>query len=206
MSFQRVPNTVLIEVVFTLEVYTVVNTYHADRGLAYTQSELDDLASRIDSYVGVNMMVDLSVDLRYERTDVRGLDQLNDLMATADLSSGPGGDPNRSMPANVAFVVQKLSALTGRSARGRVYVAGMPVIATETGAGNSSLLQAVFADAYTAHVDAIRGIIDAQTLFTPVIVSRYTGGSKRSEGVTFEWIVSQHADRKLDTRRTRLRS
>ena len=204
MAYQRVPETAEIVVHYTLYGAEVVNTYHAEYAGGYAQANLDALALNIDLTAVDGMLADQSVSLSYIRTDVRGLDAENDLSSTNSDSAGNGGVGTRSLPANCAFCVQKLSTLTGRSARGRVYVAGIPFNISYFDPDQANVLTTTLADAYKAHIDVFRQTINAVSGWQAVIVSRYHNGAKRSEGVTFEWTSTNYQDRKLDTRRGRM--
>lgn len=204
MAYQRVAKTAEISVIFGRVGYEFRNTYHAEFGGNYAQGDLDSLASAVDAQAN-NLMSDISGNVEYIRTDVRGLDSEFDLTSTNNTGAKTGDVGSNTFPFNVAFCVQKLSGLTGRSARGRVYIGGIPVSYQATGAGSDkNEITSAAAAAYVAHVDAIRTAIEAIGAWNAVIVSRYHNGSKRAEGVTFQWTVTQAKDDKLDTMRTRL--
>ena len=204
MAFQRVPNTAEISVVYDLFGMNLVNTYHAYAAAGYNQSMLDTLAAQIDASPVVSLLADQATDIDYVRTDVRGLDQENDLTSTNNTSAAAGGAAATSCPSNIAFCVQRLSGLTGRSARGRVYIGGIPFTSSYQEWSDRNLLTVAAADAYVGHVDGFRSTIEAIGPWDAVIVSRYNAGSKRATGVTFTWTQTQYSDRRLDTQRRRM--
>lgn len=204
MSFQRVPFTVEIRVMYELDNESMMNTYHADRGIAYTQAEIQTLADLIDGGCPGVMLLAQSTYLNYLRTDVIGLNSLNDFSATASLFADNGGRANYALPRHESFVVTRRGTLSGRSARGRVFTLGISVNSLDSDEDDNSRIFVSIADALRDSVDCFRIAIDGTGIWEPVIVSRYTDGSKRAEGVTFPWLSSDYLTRKLGTQRRRL--
>lgn len=205
MAYQRVPNGVEIRVLYTLDDANFMNTFHAVAAGGYNLSMLQDLANRMDFNYATAMKAVLSKDVNYVQTEVRGLDSEFDLTVTVTLSAGACSVVSRSFPANVAFAVTRRSGLTGRSARGRVYVGGIPVTYQEGDPLNQNNLTVTAANGYVAVVDGARITIDNTVGFDPVIVSRYHNGLKRAEAVTFAWVSTDAKNRRLDTQRNRIR-
>jgi hypothetical protein len=58
-------------------------------------------------------------------------------------------------------------------------------------------------DSAVIAVEAIRNDVLGGA-FTPVIVSRFTNGALRAEGITFDWISTVAVDRNVDSQRGRL--
>lgn len=164
---------------------------------------LNTLAAQIDITPASGLLADLSNQLSYVRTDVRGLDLENDLTATANANAGVGGVASYCTPPNVAFAVSKKSGLTGRSARGRVYLAGFPVNGAYLFSSSSHQLTVAAAEAYRIHVDGFRNVINLLGVWDAVIVSRFNNGAKRTVAVTFPWTATTIHDRYLDTQRKR---
>lgn len=181
----------------------MINTYHAEKPGGYAQIDIDNLAAVIDAGPVTSMLADQSTYLDYVRTDVRGLAVANDITASNNANAGSGGTPQYALPKQVTFAVQRLSGLTGRSARGRVYIVGIPNGAHETLASGNNKITSVYANAYVGHVDGFRTAIEGIGLWNAVIVSRYTAGSKRATGVTFRWTSTQYNDLQLDILRQR---
>lgn len=204
MAYQQVPNTVEIAVHYAMDGIDIVNTYHAQAPGGYSQSDLDTLAAQIDITPASGILADMSVEASYVQTVVRGLNAENDLTATANTNAGLGSRIEDSHPNNVAFCVQRYSGLTGRSARGRVYICGIPYSYRDAGAQVTLLISTAAAAAYVGHVEAFRTTIEAIGPWNAVIVSRYAGGAKRAVAVTFPWIGSQFTTRKFATMRKRM--
>lgn len=206
MAFQQVPDTAQVTVHYQLGGQELINTYHAYYSAGYNQSLLDTLASSVAVSPVVSLLADQSGYLWYDRVEVRGLDQENDLTSVYNANSQGGGLGAQAIPATNAFAVQRLSGLTGRNARGRVYVAGIPTNYLELSGPDVGQITLAAANAYQGHIDGFRSTIDALPGADPVIVSRYHNGSKRTTAVTFTWTTTAYHDRVLDVLRSRKRS
>jgi hypothetical protein len=124
----------------------------------------------------------------------------NDLFATDAASTGVGEQAVEGLPNNVTISLKKSSSLTGRSARGRWYWIGLP---ESNLGGNENQVTSAKVALIVAAIEALRGGILAGA-FTPVIVSRYSGGVERSEGKTFDWIDTTAVNENVDSQRSRL--
>lgn len=202
MAFQSVPETAEIDHIFTLHGQTVQNVYYARRPGGYGSSDLQALADAIDLIFPVTFDNDMSVDVSYVRTDVRGLANPNDLTATQNLSAGPGTEVSSAFPSQVSFAIKKSSGLTGRSARGRTYWIGIP--RTKIEAADENILIAAYASSIVADVDFVRITIATVGLWEAVLVSRWLDGVLRAPAVTFPWVSTSNVDLRVDTQRGRL--
>ncbi len=200
MAFQRVPETAEAVTKYTAGTKNVLMTFYARFIGGYSTSDLVNLASNVDGRVGLDFLPIQSNNIVYNNTTVRGLDKENDEEVVDSDATGFGGVTSPALPNNVTFAVKRLSGLTGRSARGRVFWLGMPTsdLATDENfiKGPESL----------AILGAIDGMRVALTLsgWSPVIVSRFTGGVKRAEAVTFTWLLTSITDERVDSSRGRL--
>jgi len=204
VTHQRVPNTALIRVIFSLDGQTLENTYHAEMPAGYAQADLDNLAAVVDFTPAANMRSSIADAAQYVRTDVVGLNQENDMSATANLGAGAGAIGGGSFPGLVSFAVARLSGLTGRSARGRVFVPAIPRAAVASAAGNANQITTAYANAYVGLVEGFRTTIEAIGLWNAVLVSRYHEGSKRAEAVTFTWTSTKYTTLTLAAQRRRM--
>lgn len=200
MVFQPVINTVEAAIIFDQTTVSTSMTFHFERPDPYDQLLIEALASALDAWAGVLLMPNLGNQLGYVRTEVRGLSSENDLTAQANLNSGVGGIATNALPNNVAWSVRRLSGLTGRSARGRVYVPGIGMTMLQT---NENLIQVALGDNIVEQLNNIIGPTAALG-WTHVIVSRYSGGVRRPTGVTFPVVEYSPRDYRLDSRRDRL--
>lgn len=202
MAFQSVPDTAQINVIFDVNGEILQNSFYALHPGGYSLANLQALADDIDTAIPVTWQPRQAADCIYLRTDVLGLDQENDLVATQNANTGPGGDITAPMPNNVTFALKKLSGLTGRSARGRSYWIGIPKDKTHSASENR--LDATYITNILSAIDSIRTNIDTTGLWEAVLVSRFTAGAKRSFGVTFPWVGTTFVNDVIDTQRGRL--
>jgi len=102
-------------------------------------------------------------------------------------------------PGNVSFVIKFLTGLTGRSARGRVYMCGL----TETQLAGDKVTTA-YGDAARTVWEELAGALGG-TGFEHVVLSRYTDGVLRENALPR--LITSYAitDYTVDTRRLRLR-
>lgn len=202
MAFQAVPDTVEVDIIYTLNGETVQNVFYAELPGGYTLADLSALANVMDAQVQGTWKAQQPVEAVYVRTEVRGLAVVNDLIASNNSNAGPGVKVGGVFPNNVTFSVKKTSGLTGRSARGRTYWIG--VSNAESPGGDENFLTATYVAGIVNAVDSIRNSMDATPLWVPVLVSRFTGGLERPTGVTFPWVDTLAVDDRLDTHRGRL--
>ncbi len=200
MAFQKVPFSVEITVVMQQNTEIVTNTFHAEKMPLYNLAEIQALALLVDGLVAAQLLPLMTLDSSYLRTEVRGLDSENDLFAENSDNAAIGGDLSEGLPNSVTLSIKKASGLTGRSARGRWYVVGIP---SNTLATNENQLLQAEADAWVSALEGIRTGV-AISVWTPVIVSRFTAGLPRAEGKTFPWLSVVLVDRFVDSQRNRL--
>lgn len=200
MAFQRVPETAEISVIQSLQGVTIQNTFHARKTGGYSESDLANLANVIDINWATYVLPYQSTTLVYNKTEVRGLDDENDLIKEDADNTGFGGIASAPLPNNVAFTIKRLSGFTGRSARGRLYIGGIPQAAN---AADENFITSTYANNYAGGVDSCRSAIVGAS-WVPVIVSRYSNGVLRTTGVTFTWATTTYTDLRLDSRRDRL--
>jgi hypothetical protein len=202
MAFQAVPETAQITIVYTYNDEPCVNTLYAKKPGGYALGDLTALAEQIDVQVGTTWLNLQPPEASYVRTEVRGLDEENDLLVEENDNAGPGTGSANSTPNQVTFAIRKNSGKTGRSARGRLYWIGLPRDKLDPSDENR-ILQAHVDDLVDA-VDDQRVGIDAVAGWEAVLVSRFKAGLKRDEGVTFPWVSTGAVDNIVDTQRGRL--
>jgi len=200
MAFQPVVDTVEVTVIYTQNLQSVTNTFNAKKPGGYTQTDLTTLAALVDGLVASSLLPVQTADAVYQQTEVRGLAVENDLFALDGTSSGPGAVAISGLPNNVTLSLKKSSIFTGRSARGRWYFIGLTQ--SDLDVNENQVVQARV-DGAVAAVEALRvGVLTGP--FTPVIVSRFTGGAPRVGGLTFDWVSTTSVNRNVDSQRGRL--
>jgi len=167
---------------------------------AYDQAAINDLADAGDDWYSAEMAPLQSVSCVYAGCQVRGVSAAIDLEALDISGATVGGSANAPMPNNVSFVIKHTTGFTGRSARGRSYMVGIP---NNNVTSNEDNLTDAAALAYKEAFDALDAILDARG-WNAVVVSRYTGNVLRTTPITTTITGHSYTDTKLDTRRKRL--
>lgn len=202
MAFQSVPDTAEVVIQYLMNSVLFTNTYYFTYTGVYMLEDLQQLADDMDQWAGNEMRPLLATACDYVQAHVRGLDAMNDLEAINSDSAGPGANGSNQLPINVSWALKRLSGNTGRSARGRVYLAGFSVGDLQT---NENFISTTSAEGFqNAHNDQATYLTDSA--WAPVIVSRYSAGSLRTFGITFNLENWEYTDLRLDTRRDRLPS
>lgn len=200
MAFQPVIDTAEVVIKYNLNLEPMFNVLHAQFVGGYNLTLLQALADAVDTAVAASWLPIQTLDAVYQETQVRGLAVENDQVAIANAGTGPGLIVSESLPGNVTFSIKKGSGLTGRSARGRVYWIGLPTIDLSL---NENIILALRRTDIVNAVEAVRVAI-IPTGWSPVIVSRFSGGVKRPLGVTFFWSTVSAVNDNIDSNRRRL--
>lgn len=199
MPFQPVPNTAEVIVRGTLGGQNIVNTYYAQFSGGYDQTDLDNLSEQVDDWVGTEWLPIISNKYAYVSTDVRGLDNEFDLTSSNNDSAGVGAISGDAVPNNVALSVKRRSNFTGRGARGRIFVAGLPEDSVDT----PNHISDAFVTAVEAALNAMQSYLTTAGA-QGVIVHRISAGVPLTTAVVFtiiEWVVM---DQVIDSMRRRL--
>jgi hypothetical protein len=199
MAFQSVPRTCQITVAWSINGQPLVNTFYAFKGEAYTAADIDDVAAAVDLWVDSSLKPILGAETTYVRTEVRGLENEEDFLSIVTTNSGLCGVTSASVPNQVCFAMKRNSGLTGRSARGRVYMPIMQVVL----ASNENTVSSTFAEALRDALNALRIVLLALE-WIESIVSRYNEGVKREVGINFAVTGYDFTDLVVDTQRGRL--
>ena len=200
MAFQSVPNTVEITFVYTQNNENLVNGVHAERAGGYNQGQLINLAVAMDAVAVSDLRPQMSIDATYVRVEIRGLDVENDLTAENSDGAGVGAIVGDGLPNNVTLSIKRASGLTGRSARGRWYWVGLAQ--SDLNPGENFVSPSASQDKADA-LDAVRAKIVTEG-WVPAIVSRFTGGLERTQGVVFPWLTTVLVNAAVDSQRGRL--
>lgn len=199
MPFQSVPNTAEVVIEGELDGEQAVNTHYAKFASAYTQDDLNALASAVDDWVGAVWLPLMPTNYHYTRTVARGLTSEIDMEAEDNTFSGSGTGGVNSGANNQTLSVKRRSAFTGRGARGRIFVPGI----YDGAKADDNHVAAGFV---TAIETALNGLTDVMgdVDWLAVIVHRVAGGVPLATAVTFtlvEWVVVNTV---IDSMRRRL--
>jgi len=198
MAFIPTPEGIEIVVHGAQEGIPVVNTYHVSAGGSPTDTQLQDAAEAVSSWMITDMIPYL--DSTYVIQDVVATDiSVADGHQFTDLSAaGYGGTiVGAPMAANAAVVISWRTARTGRSYRGRTYIGGL---------NNGILLDphnitTVYAGHYATAGQSLIDILAVAGLVLSVL-SKVADKVARVAGVLTE-IVSLIVDTKVDSQRRR---
>lgn len=200
MAFQSVPNGAEVTLVFTQNNENLTLTLHAIKSTGYDLADITALAASVDFSVNSRLLPQIVTECTYLRTEVRGLELINDDFAEDNTNTGPGLKIGPGLPNNVTLSVKKSSGLTGRSARGRVYFPGIPSSALSP---IENVFDSLDVDAIVTAVDNLRGDMIVGG-WIPVILSRITEGVERPFGVGFDWLTTSAVNIFVDSQRRRL--
>jgi len=199
MPFQPVPNTVQCDVIFMLFGQFVENVIHVEVPAGVDAPTIQDCANEVGNWVEDTLLPALSQDITFLRVEAKNLSIEAGGEAVYNAAPGTvGGGAVSSEPGNVAFCVSLRTAQSGRSYRGRKYVAG---IATSQRVGNTVLpaYGQALADAFNTLITVLEGF--AKVL---VIVSRIQDGIELVTAVTTPVTSAVATNFDLDSQRRRL--
>jgi hypothetical protein len=202
MAFQKVQESAEIVIAYTGSGSNMVNVVGAHKVGGYVLADLTSMAAAVDAMVTLEWLPIQTNDVTYVSTTVRGLDKENDLEAVDATGTAAGGDIEKGEPGNVTIAIKKASGFTGRSARGRLYWIGM--ISSALGTDLNIVDPTPLAEIVAA-VDDLRLTIIAEG-WLPVIISRFAGGVKRTDGAVFSWLTSTAVGNTVDSQRRRLQA
>jgi len=201
MSFQPCPDIASIAIHATNNGKQIANILHAKFSGTYALSDIQALAVNVATVCTAEYPALMSDNLILDDVTVTGLTLVNDFQDVESLGAAPGTASGSPLPANNSLVATLRSALTGRSARGRIYT-------FPTGTGNvASTGGDLYTNAYATNVGILwadmRTAIN-QDGWTQVILSRFTGGVERLAGVGFTVTTVEVRNDVADSQRRRL--
>lgn len=127
MAFTPVPNTARTCIKYTLFGQQVCNIMYFEKGSPWTAGELVTLATALNSWVDGELLPLLSADMKFIGTEARSMEAQSAPSVEVAISPPLEGDvANAGLPGNVALAVKFATGLTGRSFRGRNFIAGWP--------------------------------------------------------------------------------
>jgi len=164
------------------------------------QSALDDLTAAADAVMAETWLVTMKSNIVYLDTHARGLTDIVDVESINNDSTGTGtytaGSP---LPNNVTFAVKMTTGLTGRSARGRMYVVGL---STDHLEGVNSVT-ADLADYWVTALEAMQAAI-AGVGASLCVLSRQNDSVVLAEAVPRPVTGVSYTNRNTDSQRGRL--
>lgn len=197
VPFENVAEVVLIGSEAGQEIISVHNFQFPG---ALTTSILSALAGAvINSWID-NLAPILSTGLDLLAAKATDLTTVSSPSVTVPAPAGTDGNIDTApVQMNVALVLSEATDSRGRSYRGRVYQAGLPIGALANPGAVTELYQTDFVNAYVAFFDDI----EAASLCEHVVCSRRNDGALRTVGVATP-ITAYSANINLDSQRRRL--
>ena len=123
MAFQSVPDTIGVVVRITCNNQPITNTYYVEKPGGYTSTDVLTAAVTAYEWWELQMAPLMPVAAFMTGVEARGLALENDTVVEYAPANVFGTVASNPLPSNVAFCVKRTSAFSGRSARGRVYIA-----------------------------------------------------------------------------------
>lgn len=176
----------------------VQNTIYAVNFAGWTPAGLELLVGEMITWVGSFLYVPLSQDISLFEVTARDISTQDGAQFTASPTApviGLAG--GQALPGNCAIVVTFRTGLTGRSRRGRNYVAGIREADSASNAVNGATVDAI----RTAYENLV--IPFGAAGCNHVVFSRFTNKAPRALGVP-TIVTSYTADTNLDSQRRRL--
>jgi hypothetical protein len=191
MPFQPVPGVAQLCWRWTIFDVPLQCCIYLTRAETITEGALTTLTSAAMADYIANVAPDMSEDVILNEIYARSL-----VTETAPQSTNtnagtpvPGGTAIVAENGSQAFILAFESGLTGRSSRGRIFWP-IPVASATLDGVFDTLTVAALTTLLVDHIEACE-VLD----FEHVIVSRYSGGVQRAEGVTFD--ITSYAGRSL---------
>ena len=182
MAFLTCPNMVSIAIHATNNGKQIANILHAKFGAYPVLADIVALNSAITPSIGGDYEPLMSANLLLTDCTITGLTFINDFQDTASFGASPGSASGDPLPANNSLVCTLRSALTGRSARGRIYT--FPTGAGNIAAGGGDLYETAYSGAVDTFWSGVSAAIFAAG-WDHVILSKFTGGVQRAAGEGF---------------------
>ncbi len=207
-TFVPVENVAEVRMLQQLHGQTVINIHHLKKASALGTQDLANIVQSIRDFYSGSLYDYLSQNLALVGIQIRDLTTQNGIFYEESESGLNGSVIGDAMPGNVALAVKSVTGLTGRSFRGRTYIAGFTdaqVNGNEVYEGTRTSIVNVF----NAWKTSITG--DG---YAPVVVSKYSGytvdlvkvrkiPTPRAAGIATP-IAIYTANSQLDSQRRRL--
>jgi len=199
MPFVPAANTAAIDVVFSLDGQIVENTLYYQATTTPGATELASLVEVVTAYIKDEILPFLHAAISLVRVVGTLIDVIDGLQYTSTTglpAAGAGTGP--LLPNNVSFCISFRTGLSGRSGRGRNYIAG---INGDTVAGNT------FDNTWANNlVTAYAGLqsVAGDDGWQQVVVSRFTAGAPRTTALVSVVTSTLSTDHTVDSQRRRL--
>lgn len=198
MPFQPIPNVASVEIRYDMpDAVRAENRIFFLQPAGYTLATVQALSQIVDNWVGTSWRGNLPSAVNYRETFVRGQTMEEDVQAVSADGAGPGLLNNPPLPNEVSFAVKFETGLTGRSARGRLYVTGL-IENDVTG----NLLSVTRANEFVNSINTLFATAQASN-WIPVVVQRINDGELLPAGIPRPIVDVGFTDLIVDSQRGR---
>lgn len=178
MAFIPVPDCALAVIKFTQGTMEFSNTLWFKK-TDFTLVEQTALANQVDYYMATYKSF-MASNCSYVSTTVYDMRSEIAPIVVDTSNAGEGSDiTDQIIPISDAVVLTLYTAVRGRSGRGRIFATGFSEASMQNQRWDSTIIANV-EGWYEAIKDGVSAIG-----WTPVVVSRYTGGAPRESGVSY---------------------
>ncbi len=184
MPFVPVPNVIEIAVTGSYFGQAWANIFHIAKGDGLGGPTVADVTQRgLDAHRTAFNAV-LSTGVVWIGATGRDLTtQFGEVAYRPAPAGGTGAVLGEAMPANTAYLIQKLTGFAGRANRGRMYLPGVPESAVNGGTGNiAAATLTALQNAANAWMNSCNGTIDTAPIELSV-VSTIQGKEERAQGL-----------------------
>jgi hypothetical protein len=200
-AFIPAPNTASVELIFTLNGQTCENVLHVQKSAPYDLAALQALRTLVQSWDNTSFRTIRGAGAVLVRIRTKALDTDSSPMEDYTLPSGqngsfPGGGAQTN---NVTFAVKLATGFSGRSARGRIYIVGVPA-----GAIAGVDVTSTWAAQVVASVGTLISNLAAASGQQLVVCSKFHNGTARPVAVNYVVTGAVAVDLHLDSMRRRL--
>lgn len=199
MAFIRLPNCVKIEIIFRKNNAPVVNIIWGEYDVEPGLEDLEAIAQAVVSWWNTTRKDQVVSSMALEEVRVTDWNEENGLQHVEIVSPASAGtSAGTDLPSNVAAVVSFYTGYSGRSNRGRNYLAGMP----ESGISANQIGTAYLAAMISDYVTLGSNLLTSGAV-RHVVASFYHNNAPRAEGVATV-ITDYGGDNVVDTQRRRI--
>jgi hypothetical protein len=199
MAFQPVPLVAEAVITFKVSGFDTKNVFHFKYATEPTAGQLQTLAETVGDWAHDELLPLAGADCQYVETTTRSLSASTSYQGIHTTGAGDSGHASACLPNNVTKAFTIRSAQIGRNARGRFFFAG---IATDVLVARDYVAQG-WVDDVVDVLEILKIAVEALA-WAWVIVSRYTGGVKRTNGITFDVTSFGVSNLTTDSMRSRL--
>lgn len=172
MTFVAAPNCIELDIIYTLSLQPIENTFHYRLPAPATTPQLQALCTVATNWFSAHV-ASFSSALSLEKFYARALDSASAPTYEGNpLSPLAGTNTGNISPNNVTFAVSRISGLAGRANRGRIYWPGIPTGWLET---PNSIYAADAAAVVAIMIDLQTRMLAATPVATEIILHKKLG-------------------------------